>query len=136
MSGLQGGVPITMACVPIPLLSTSPHHGYNNDLVDPRVFFLLHPHPARVSHLFSKNAMPQNSISASHAAKASGSTLTYYPVYCFPASPVFNTWVKLTASDVHKLERRRGFEGARASLSCSTRNANVNICRASYILPP
>jgi Telomere regulation protein Stn1 len=40
------------------------------------------------------------------------STLTFYPVYCYKASPTYFAWVKLTAADVHNtLYTRRGFEG-------------------------
>ncbi|MCJ1235924.1 hypothetical protein MMC14_003898 [Varicellaria rhodocarpa] len=38
-------------------------------------------------------------------------SLTFYPAYCFPASPTFNTWSKLTAANVHALTHRKGFEG-------------------------
>ena len=37
--------------------------------------------------------------------------LTFYPAYCFPKSPVFNTWAKLTAAHVRSLQERPGFEG-------------------------
>jgi len=33
-----------------------------------------------------------------------------YPAYCFGASPTYNKWVKLTATDVHALRREPGFE--------------------------
>jgi hypothetical protein len=40
------------------------------------------------------------------------STLTFYPAYCYTASPTYFAWVKLTAVDVHNtLYSRRGFEG-------------------------
>ncbi|MCJ1314494.1 hypothetical protein MMC25_008176 [Agyrium rufum] len=29
--------------------------------------------------------------------------LTFYPAYCFNVSPTYNTWVKITAADVHNL---------------------------------
>lgn len=35
-----------------------------------------------------------------------------YPAYCFSKSPTYNTWVKLTARDVHNLRAEPGFEGA------------------------
>ncbi|KAM0801416.1 hypothetical protein BDR22DRAFT_820552 [Usnea florida] len=35
----------------------------------------------------------------------------FYPAYCFPLSPTHNTWARLTASDVHALRERTGFEG-------------------------
>ncbi|MCJ1448424.1 MAG: hypothetical protein MMC23_008939 [Stictis urceolatum] len=38
-------------------------------------------------------------------------TLTFYPAYCFPSSPTYNKWVKLTAAGVRCLRERRGFEG-------------------------
>ncbi|KAI9678859.1 MAG: hypothetical protein M1817_005919 [Caeruleum heppii] len=34
-----------------------------------------------------------------------------YPAYCHALSPTFNTWVKLTAADVHSLDEVDGFEG-------------------------
>ncbi|KAF2853127.1 hypothetical protein T440DRAFT_515855 [Plenodomus tracheiphilus IPT5] len=34
-----------------------------------------------------------------------------YPAYCFRASPTFNTWVKLTASDVQGLRSEPDFQG-------------------------
>ncbi|KAI8935425.1 hypothetical protein NX059_008003 [Plenodomus lindquistii] len=34
-----------------------------------------------------------------------------YPAYCFRASPTFNTWVKLTAADVHHLRSEPDFQG-------------------------
>ncbi|MCJ1397849.1 hypothetical protein MMC11_001045 [Xylographa trunciseda] len=37
-------------------------------------------------------------------------SLAFYPAYCFPASPTFSTWAKLTAADVHALTTREGFE--------------------------
>jgi Telomere regulation protein Stn1 len=38
--------------------------------------------------------------------------LTFYPAYCYTASPTYFTWVKLTAFDIHHaLATRRGFEG-------------------------
>lgn len=40
------------------------------------------------------------------------SNLTFYPAYCYKASPTYFAWVKLTAFDVHHtLYTRRGFEG-------------------------
>ena len=38
-------------------------------------------------------------------------SLTFYPAYCFPFSPIHNTWAKLSAADVHALQERPGFEG-------------------------
>ncbi|MCJ1388389.1 hypothetical protein MMC18_001236 [Xylographa bjoerkii] len=37
-------------------------------------------------------------------------SLPFYPAYCFPASPTFSTWAKLTVADVHTLTTREGFE--------------------------
>ena len=37
--------------------------------------------------------------------------LKFYPAYCFPLSPTHNTWARLTASQVHALRERTGFEG-------------------------
>ncbi|KAL9605886.1 MAG: hypothetical protein Q9179_000950 [Wetmoreana sp. 5 TL-2023] len=37
--------------------------------------------------------------------------LVFYPSYCFKLSKAFNTWARLTASEVHTLEARNGFEG-------------------------
>ncbi|KAI9811247.1 MAG: hypothetical protein M1827_005579 [Pycnora praestabilis] len=34
-----------------------------------------------------------------------------YSAYCYSASPTFNTWVKLTAANVHALQIKSGFEG-------------------------
>ncbi|KAJ5084054.1 hypothetical protein NUU61_008633 [Penicillium alfredii] len=35
----------------------------------------------------------------------------FYPAFCFKASPTHFAWVKMAAADVHRLQRRRGFEG-------------------------
>ncbi len=43
--------------------------------------------------------------------KASFVAPTIYPAYCFPASPTYDVWVKLTAADVHALREEPGFEG-------------------------
>ncbi|KAA6414881.1 MAG: hypothetical protein FRX48_01631 [Lasallia pustulata] len=37
--------------------------------------------------------------------------LTFYPAYCFCASPTFNTWARVTATEVHSLQQHKGFEG-------------------------
>jgi hypothetical protein len=37
--------------------------------------------------------------------------LTFYPAFCFKASPTHFAWVKMTAADVHRLRTRKGFEG-------------------------
>jgi hypothetical protein len=37
--------------------------------------------------------------------------LTFYPAFCFKASPTHFAWVKLTASDVHRLRKRVEFAG-------------------------
>ena len=37
--------------------------------------------------------------------------LKFYPAYCFSLSPTHNTWARLTASQVHALRERTGFEG-------------------------
>ncbi|EZF32814.1 hypothetical protein H109_07475 [Trichophyton interdigitale MR816] len=37
--------------------------------------------------------------------------LTFYPAYCYKASPTHFTWVKLSAVNVHHLTRRSGYEG-------------------------
>ncbi len=39
------------------------------------------------------------------------SALTFYPSYCYPLSPTYNTWARLTAADVHALRERAGYEG-------------------------
>lgn len=36
-----------------------------------------------------------------------------YPASCFDASPTYNTWVKITAADLHVLRQEKGFEGER-----------------------
>lgn len=38
-------------------------------------------------------------------------SLKFYPAYCFPVSPTFNAWAKLTANDIHGLSKKEGFEG-------------------------
>jgi len=49
---------------------------------------------------------------ATRSLNGSNSTLTFYPAYCYKASPTYFAWVKLTAADVHNtLSTRRGFEG-------------------------
>ncbi|KAJ5595924.1 hypothetical protein N7450_002382 [Penicillium hetheringtonii] len=37
--------------------------------------------------------------------------LIFYPAYCFKASPTHFAWVKMALADVHRLQRRKGFEG-------------------------
>lgn len=37
--------------------------------------------------------------------------LTFYPAFCFKASPTHFAWVKMAAADVHRLRSRKGFEG-------------------------
>ncbi|KAL9103589.1 MAG: hypothetical protein Q9163_001391 [Psora crenata] len=37
--------------------------------------------------------------------------LNFYPAYCFHLSPTYNSWVRLTATDVLALKEREGFEG-------------------------
>ncbi|KAL8694386.1 MAG: hypothetical protein Q9218_000952 [Villophora microphyllina] len=37
--------------------------------------------------------------------------LVFYPSYCFKYSKTYNTWARLTASNVHTLEARNGYEG-------------------------
>ncbi|GIJ98408.1 hypothetical protein Aspvir_000525 [Aspergillus viridinutans] len=44
-------------------------------------------------------------------ATAENGDLTFYPAFCFRASPTHFTWVKMAAADVHRLKRRPGFEG-------------------------
>lgn len=44
-------------------------------------------------------------------AAAENGNLTFYPAFCFKASPTHFTWVKMAATDVHRLKRRPGFEG-------------------------
>ncbi|KAJ5168507.1 uncharacterized protein N7482_004101 [Penicillium canariense] len=36
---------------------------------------------------------------------------TFYPAFCFKASPTNFAWVKMAAADLHRLQRPRGFEG-------------------------
>ena len=43
---------------------------------------------------------------------AAAAALTFYSRDLFDLSPVFKTWAKLTAHDVHSLQERPGFEGA------------------------
>ena len=43
--------------------------------------------------------------------KHSSTSLTFYPAYCFSASPTFNAWARLLSSDIHSLKEREGFEG-------------------------
>ena len=38
--------------------------------------------------------------------------LNFFPAYCFHLSPTYNTWAHLTASDIHALGERPGFEGS------------------------
>ncbi|KAI4135987.1 MAG: hypothetical protein LQ347_000164 [Umbilicaria vellea] len=37
--------------------------------------------------------------------------LIFYPAHCFPLSPTFNAWAKVTATEVHALQEHQGFEG-------------------------
>jgi hypothetical protein len=47
-----------------------------------------------------------------HEEQAKKPELSFYPAFCFPASPTHFTWVKLSIADIHRLRPRRGFEGA------------------------
>ncbi|PGH08518.1 hypothetical protein AJ80_07838 [Polytolypa hystricis UAMH7299] len=40
-----------------------------------------------------------------------GEPYTFYPAFCHKLSPTFFRWVKMRAVDVHRLQRRNGFEG-------------------------
>lgn len=51
---------------------------------------------------------PQPQLQSEPAAAA----LTFYSRGLFHLSPVFKTWAKLTAHDIHNLQERPGFEGA------------------------
>lgn len=64
--------------------------------------------------------------------------LTFYPAYCYKASPTHFAWVKLSAVNVHHLTRRSGYEGI---LNTSTRYNKSYECkwltplhRTKYIL--
>lgn len=37
--------------------------------------------------------------------------LVFYPAFCFKASPTHFSWVKMTATDVQRLVKIKGFEG-------------------------
>lgn len=37
--------------------------------------------------------------------------LTFYPAFCYKASPTHFAWVKMTAADVHRLKTRPELEG-------------------------
>lgn len=45
---------------------------------------------------------------------------TLYPPYCFPASPTYNVWVKLSARDFHALRSEAGYDGERAACDTGT----------------
>lgn len=45
------------------------------------------------------------------APEAEEEDFVFYPAFCFKASPTHLTWVKMAGADVHRLRRRRGFEG-------------------------
>lgn len=48
-----------------------------------------------------------------------------YPAYCFPESPTYNAWVKLTAADVHGLREEPAFAGIRClSVEWATQHPN------------
>ncbi|KAL3449739.1 hypothetical protein BJX65DRAFT_29015 [Aspergillus insuetus] len=53
-------------------------------------------------------ATPITSNSAKHN-NHDAEQLTFYPAFCFKASPTHFAWVKLTASDVHRLRKRVEF---------------------------
>lgn len=38
-------------------------------------------------------------------------SLTFYPAFCFKASPTHFTWVKIGAADVHRLRKFGSFAG-------------------------
>ncbi|MCJ1471041.1 hypothetical protein MMC07_009689 [Pseudocyphellaria aurata] len=41
----------------------------------------------------------------------SPTSLTFYPAYCLKYSPTYNTWARLTSTDVHALQERADYEG-------------------------
>lgn len=43
--------------------------------------------------------------------KSLSAPLTFYPAYCFTLSPTYNSWARLSVTDVHALDERPGFEG-------------------------
>ncbi|PCG93298.1 hypothetical protein PENOC_088330 [Penicillium occitanis (nom. inval.)] len=58
--------------------------------------------------------------------------LPFYPAFCFPASPTHFTWVKMSITDIHRLQSRRGFEGQNIYFH---KNHPIQfICLAGYIL--
>ncbi|KUL90158.1 hypothetical protein ZTR_01927 [Talaromyces verruculosus] len=58
--------------------------------------------------------------------------LPFYPAFCFPASPTHFTWVKMSITDIHRLQLRRGFEGQNIYFH---KNHPIQfICLAGYIL--
>ncbi|KAI9697143.1 MAG: hypothetical protein M1820_007878 [Bogoriella megaspora] len=51
-------------------------------------------------------------------SKATRKKAYIYPAWCFSASPTYNTWVKFTAADVHRLQKAKGgFEGIESTLA-------------------
>lgn len=60
--------------------------------------------------------------------------LPFYPAFCFPASPTHFTWVKMSITDMHRLQPRRGFEGTTTYLS-TLFYFHLTIYRSEYILP-
>ncbi|KAJ5772997.1 Nucleic acid-binding OB-fold [Penicillium paradoxum] len=44
-------------------------------------------------------------------ATSDNENLTFYPAFCFKASPTHFTWVKMGAADVHRLQRSSNFFG-------------------------
>lgn len=49
--------------------------------------------------------------SGKHIGKDEEEEYTFYPAFCFPASPTHFTWVKMCIADIHRLQARKGFEG-------------------------
>lgn len=77
--------------------STSLQHQLNSSTYQPTSSLQQHQFP-----LQRKNDLMENPNDAG---------LIFYPAYCFKASPTHFAWVKMALADVHRLQRRKGFEG-------------------------
>lgn len=69
--------------------------------------------------------------------------LTFYPAYCFPASPTWFRWVKLTAYDIHHILRARpGFSVSATNNALSIHHDDIstapglNLNTYSFTPPP
>ncbi|KAJ5776154.1 uncharacterized protein N7511_001165 [Penicillium nucicola] len=71
----------------------------------------LHPRAATVQYPKSTPQGQYTKDKDDPMATGTNVDLTFYPAFCFKASPTHFTWVKMSAADVHHLRRAKQFVG-------------------------